>query len=186
MWFLKLTKSVLRRKIYLGLKVLFFLLGNMSVLSESRHHSSVRHSDIDCFFVSGGIRTGRSQRSVFLFKKIDTHINVCVCVCVCVCIWIDNNVFFGKYFDISQSNLSLCSNCLESINTGVGKLETCYLVYVAIYREDYLKLSNLLSHIDEGFWIFSISFCCLLRGNFWYPVSSDFLFFCSSNSPPFM
>ena len=57
----------------------------MSVLSEPRYHSSVRHVDIDCFFVSGGIRTGRSQRSVFLFKKIDTHINVCVCVCVCVC-----------------------------------------------------------------------------------------------------
>ena len=81
MWFLKLTKSFNEKNLSgFECSFFFFLLGNMSVLSESRHHSSVRHSDIDCFFVSGSIRTDRSQRSVFLFKKIDTHINVCVCV----------------------------------------------------------------------------------------------------------
>ena len=103
------------RKIHLRLNVFFFfLLGNMSILSKSRQHSSVRHVDIGFFFVSGGIRTGRSQRSVFLFKKIDTHINVCVCLSELITMYSLENIliFLSQIYPFVQIAWSPLSQVL--------------------------------------------------------------------------
>lgn len=120
--------------IVLGLNVLFFLLGNMSVLSSPRHQSCVMHVDMDCFFVSVGIRNRPDLKGLYSCLRKLIHCYEYILIYVLI----DNKVFFERYFDFPC--LDQFFQIIRTPLSGIGKLENLCLIEVEICREEYLKL----------------------------------------------